>query len=112
MGEVERISLRKIYVGRAALSGLLFGLLLGVVFVLFFMGLFAANAVNPENLGLTSSLPNSNMFYLYVLIFIPIFALSFCFIFALFALIYNVVVAMKGELHLGLAEMDDVKPTV
>ena len=104
MGEVERIEVRKIYVGRAAIFGLLYGLIIGVLFgiaIILMVLLGVGSALNAFGipLGLTTSTALIFAFGAVIL-----YAIATCIMAIISAALYNLVAKMGGRIDLGLLE--------
>ena len=102
---VERIELRKIYVGKAAIFGLLYGLMMGLIIGIFF---FVSALIGLENsltlLGKEFKIDVAGMVAIVLIGATIFFSIASCISIAVIALIYNLISQIGGALHLGLAE--------
>ena|SRR3989338_9923012 len=109
MTQMERIEIKKIFVGRAAMFGLFYGLVLGIIVGIFFFIVtsFAVDFLNNISVpGATGNIPSTTGGILFAsFILIVIYTLGSCFGSAVFALLYNLVAKMGFSIHLGLAEL-------
>lgn len=109
MGQIERIEVKRIYVGRAAMFGLFFGLIIGFIVGIIFLiiGLWFTNFLNNISvLGGNSSLPittGGKIMYSFTLI--VFYTIGSCIIFVVGALLYNLIAKIGFTIHLGLAEL-------
>ena len=109
MGEVERIILRRLYIGKASLFGLYYGAFTGLI-----LGAIAFLAVLVSNrfetwLGETLNMSGFALaFILAVIIFISITIIGLISAF-LAVLIYNIVASFGGEINFDLEEYIQVK---
>lgn len=111
MAEVQRVELKKIYVWRAALFGLLYGLVLGIIFSLITIFLLAVGVNNITLFGKnTSSLMAGAFITISVLIIIltSLFSSLSC---LMGAALYNLIAKLGGKIHLALVEHEEKNET-
>ncbi|MEK6844386.1 MAG: hypothetical protein AABX83_03070 [Nanoarchaeota archaeon] len=102
---VERIELRKIYVGRAAIFGLLYGLVTGLIIGIFF---FVGSLIGLQNgftfFGKALNISGVGMGSIALIVSIIFFSVASFISMAVSAFIYNLISQIGGTLHIGLAE--------
>jgi hypothetical protein len=111
MGEVERVSLKKVYVGRVALLGFIFGLFLSVILSIVSVLVVSTGMVYVNPNYTLFDVQGNAAFYLGLCIFI-VCATFFTGVFlGLISAIYNFIVRIGLDMHVGLLAMGpDAKP--
>ena len=104
MNPTERIEVRKIYVGRAALFGLLYGLIIGLIFGIFFFVMALAGTSNINFLGRDIKILSVGVGAVIAIGIVIFSSIASCISAAVGAVLYNLIAMMGGMLHLGLAE--------
>ena len=102
MGERERIAIKKVYVWRAALFGLLYGLVLGTIFISTVLGLlwwFSQSREIPPPPGVTGT-----GVVLIGLVSVLVFAVLSALGGIAAGLLYNLSAKLGGALHVELEE--------
>lgn len=108
--EEKRIEIRRFYVGKAALFGLLYGLFIGIIvgIILFVMILLGAtkslNVVGKEfqTIGIGMGL-------IVLVVMVVFYALASCVGFVVVTLIYNLIAKIGVRVHFGLAEYGETQ---
>ncbi len=103
MNPTERIEVRKIYVGKAALFGLLFGLIIGIIVGVF---LFVRILLGVESVSIFGRIVETNMLIGFFLLIgsVIFYSIAICIALAVCAFLYNLIASIGGMLHIGLAE--------
>ncbi|MBI3334758.1 hypothetical protein HYZ97_04700, partial [Candidatus Pacearchaeota archaeon] len=104
-GEVERIVIKRLYIGRAALFGLLYGAFLGIIMALVILASAFASSNVEGYAFLAEFLGPGFIFILAFLVLIACAVLS-CIGAVLTAVLYNLVSRFGGSMHLDLGEYD------
>lgn len=113
MGEMARIEVRKIYAGRAAVFGLFYGIVIGLISGLFIFillitaGTGAINSINKAGSVVGSQplpLVGVGEAFLVFIIVVLIYSIGSCILFCVSALIYNLISKIGGPIHFGLVE--------
>jgi|GEM_PF-6290293 len=105
MAVPKRVIVRKVYTGKAALFGLLYGALSGVVLgsVFYLMLLFGLSAVSDSfNLPVNAGI---ELFFAVILL-IFLYTIACCFFAIISAALYNLISRMGGGVHLSLADYE------
>lgn len=103
---VERVSIKKVFVGKAMIFGLWFGAVIGIIFAaLFALMIFVSMSAVTDTLGGTSIPSDNVVLYAYSLVMIPFFAFVGSLGMGLMALIYNLASVLKGEMHFGMMDV-------
>ncbi len=100
----ERIVLRKIYVWRAALFGLAYGFFLGLVLVIpfYIVMIMTGESYFSDVSGINSLILESTFIFSFIILFF--YTLISGVMFAISALVYNLISKTGLRIHLGLAE--------
>ena len=103
----ERIEVRKIYVGRAAIFGLLYGLVLGLIIGIYF---FASSLIGLENnltlFGKELKIVGIGIGSIVLVGATIFFSIASCIFMIIGSFVYNLISQIGGALHLGLAERE------
>ncbi|MEK6889486.1 MAG: hypothetical protein AABW80_05260 [Nanoarchaeota archaeon] len=104
MGEVERIILKRIYVGKASLFGLYYGAFTGLIIgFIAFLAVFISNRLETWLGDMVNMSGFALAFILAVIIFISVTVIGLIGAF-LAVLIYNIVASLGGEINFDLEE--------
>lgn len=107
MAGVERIVFKRIYVGRAALFGLYYGIFIGLIsaIIIFIMSIWSINTLQSSSVGDAAGLETAGatliafIFFILYVVITPIASI-------IFALIYNLIAKIGGALHFDLMEYE------
>jgi len=101
----ERIEVRKIYIGKAALFGLLFGLIIGIIVGVF---LFVRVLLGVDSISIFGRIVETNLLIGFFLLIgsVIFYSIAICAALAVCALLYNLIASIGGMLHIGLAEQE------
>lgn len=116
----ERVILKKVDIGNAAIFGIYFGIIIGVIvaFLFFLFTLFSLSVVadylaslpggegfadQVESGSLSGAFAVAIIFFVFTVILVPVFV-------ALCALVYNNISKIGGALHLNFEEYVEVVP--
>ncbi len=107
MSEEKRIEVRKIYVGKAALFGLLLGLIIGIIAGLVLMILVITGTSKIPYIG--DKLGEGKLLLGLIAFFGSVFfiAISICVLMFICSLFYNLVFLMGARMHFGMAEYEE-----
>ena len=104
MQATERIVVSKIYVGSAALFGLLYGLVIGLIMVIIFL-IGGLTGFQGEGSFLANLIPFGG-FYVLAIAILVFYVIGGLIAMVISALLYNLVAKLGGKLHIGLAEYE------
>ena len=113
MGDAERIEVRKIYAGRAAVFGLFYGIAIGLISGLFIFILLISvgnQAIGGLNKATTlwggQSFPQISVgeAFLVMIIIVLFSSIGMCVLSCVSAFIYNLIAKIGGPIHFGLIE--------
>jgi len=108
MAEVQRVILKKIYVGKAAIFGLVWGAIMGLISALFFIicAMFLADAISSSFGATFADLLVRSIITTSFLTFI-FFALMGCLSSVIGASVYNLVSLVKIRVHMDFMEFEE-----
>lgn len=100
----ERIEVRKIYAGRAAIFGLFYGFIIGFIMVIFvlFNLIFFEESASLKIAG--KEILSTGMIILFLFLFLIGYTILSSIAMGIGALFYNLISSLGGMIHVGLAE--------
>lgn len=114
---MERIEVRKFYAGRAAVFGLFYGIVIGLISGLFiFILMITVGSATIDSFNKVAVLAGSQPLpiigvgeaFLVFIIIVLVYSIASCILFCVSALIYNLIAKIGGPIHLGLVEYEVV----
>lgn len=109
MEEIQRVQLKKIYIWRATLFGLLYGLVSGVVLAVVSNLLIFFGFKNMHILGQNIVNVTVGLIAVVTVLLILIFAIIGAIVFLLGSLVYNIVSKFGSKIHLEFMDYEPVK---